>query len=37
MRDEREAQEATAAGAAEWLDHVQSTAAAASTWPGSPP
>ena len=37
MRDEREAQEPMAAGAAEWLDHVQSTADAASTSPGSLP
>ena len=37
MRDEREAQEPMAAGAAEWLIHVQSTADAASTSPGSPP
>ena len=34
MRDEREAQEPMAAGAAEWLIHVQSTADAASTSPG---
>ena len=37
VRDEREAQEPMAAGAAEWLIHVQSTADAASTSPGSLP